>query len=70
MIRCKIIEIFLAAFGSPSMMGSTSPSALGGTSPTNAFNSTFEALGSQTGGLSFGSLAQKTPEPKPQSFQG
>ncbi|XP_014214367.1 nuclear pore complex protein Nup214 [Copidosoma floridanum] len=57
-------------FGSPSTFGATS--AVGSTSPNKVFgSSTFEALGSQSDGLSFGSLAQKTTEQqKPQAFQG
>ncbi|XP_001605944.1 nuclear pore complex protein Nup214 [Nasonia vitripennis] len=60
-----------AGFGNPSGFGSTSPLGAS-TSPSKVFgSSTFEALGAQSGGLSFGSLAQKTPEPqKPQAFQG
>lgn len=45
--------------------------ALASTSPSKVFgSSTFETLGAQTGGLSFGSLAQKTPEKPQQAFQG
>jgi hypothetical protein len=60
----------MVVFGSPSLLGTGSPVA--GTSPNKVFgSSTFEALGAQSGGLSFDSLAQKTPgSEKPQTFQG
>ncbi|KAK2586342.1 hypothetical protein KPH14_010634 [Odynerus spinipes] len=60
-------------FGSPPSMGG-SPSPLGNAMPT-VFGSatgsnTFESLASQPDGLTFGSLAQKSPEPEKPAFSG
>nr|XP_050860025.1 nuclear pore complex protein Nup214 isoform X2 [Vespula vulgaris] len=60
-------------FGSPPSIGG-SPSPLGNNMPTVFGNttgsSTFESLASQSGGLTFGSLAQKTSEPEKPAFSG
>ena len=61
--------IFISAFGNVPVLGASSP--LGNNANKVFGSNTFETLGAQTGGLSFGSLAQKTTEPdKPQAFQG
>lgn len=60
-------------FGSPPSMGG-SPSPLGNSMPTvfgsATGSSTFESLASQPDGLTFGSLAQKSPEQEKPAFSG
>ncbi|XP_047362065.1 nuclear pore complex protein Nup214-like [Vespa velutina] len=52
--------------GSPSPLGNTMSTVFGNTTGSN----TFESLASQSGGLTFGSLAQKTSEPEKPVFSG
>lgn len=64
-----IANVSLSGFGTAPVFGSTSPTAAS-TSPSKVFGSnTFETLGAQQGGLSFGSLAQTTESQKP-AFAG
>ncbi|XP_012277239.1 nuclear pore complex protein Nup214 [Orussus abietinus] len=63
-----------SSFGGPPAMG-TSTSPLGGNNMPNVFgattgSTTFESLAGQSGGLTFGSLAQKTTEPEKPQFSG
>lgn len=72
-IRIILINMNVVAFGSPPAMGAN-PAPVDNMSKVFGNvggNTTFETLATQSGGLTFSSLAQKSPEAeKPPVFSG